>query len=188
MKVISRLASIAFLFACTVLASATPADFKANVLDPPAIGFNTAIITASPFEVSFSTCQPNELPNGLTADGCFAAVNRTGLDWTSIQFVFPNDSVLNSQPTDCSPAPSDNIFQSADCGFDSDVYTLVFSNGILHNNDFFFVTETGVPAELFPSGTATVLTTTASTPEPASFVLLATGLGMSLCAWKLQRS
>ncbi len=189
MNLFCRLTSLLLFSAFTVLASASPLDFKANILDPPAPdapSFPTFIITASPFEVIFSGCVAGELPNGLTADGCFAGVNRTGLNWTSLELVFPNDAVLNSQPVDCSLAPSDNIFFSPSCGFDAQDYTLTYTNGVLGNNDFFFITETGVPAELFPHGTATVLSITA-TPEPASLLLIATGLGAVLFTGKLNR-
>lgn len=190
MKLFCRLTSVVLFFACTILAGASPLDFKANILDPPppaAPTFPTFVITASPFDVVFTTCQAGELPNGLTADGCFAGVNRTGLNWTSLELVFPNNAVLNSQPVDCSLAPSDNIFFNPSCGFDAQDYTLTYTNGVLGNNDFFFITETGVPAELFPQGTATVLSSTATTPEPAPLLLLATGLGMALFTGKLYR-
>lgn len=185
-----RLAPILLLFASAIFAGASPLDFKANILDPPAPSeptFPTFIISASPFSVMFSSCVAGELPNGLTADGCFAGVNRTGSNWTSLQIIFPNDLVLNSQPVDCSLAPSDNIFLSPDCTVDQQQYTLTFANGVLGNNDFFFITEAGVPAELFPVGVATVLSTTATTPEPSSLLLLATGLGAALLVTKLER-
>ncbi len=191
MKLSFRLAPIALLFGSAVFSRASPLDFKANILDPPAPvspTFPTFIISASPFSVVFSSCVAGELPNGLSPDGCFAGVNRTGSSWTSLQIVFPNDVVLNSQPVDCSLAPSDNIFLSPTCTVDEQQYTLTFANGVLGNNDFFFITETGVPAELFPDGVATVLSTTATTPEPSSLLLLATGLGAAaLFVMRLER-
>lgn len=188
MKRLCRFAAFALVFGCTVLARATPTDdFKMDVLDPPATSFPTYPITFNSFRFQFTACQAGELPGNNTGDGCFAGVNRTGTDWTSIQFTFPNDSVLNGQPTDCSGARTDNIFSQATCGHDQNIYTLVYAAGTLHNNDIFFLVETGVPADQFPIGTATVLTSTTSTPEPSTLLLLGTGVGMALFAWKLQR-
>ncbi len=180
MNFFSRLLLVAGVSACTIFAHASAADYRTNVLDPlPPAGqtsYPTFIITSVPFQITFSTCAPNELPGGLTADGCFAGVNKTGFDWNNIQFTFPNDEVLNSQPVSCEPAKSDNIFGSTDCELDPNgLYVLNFTNGLLHDGDFFFVTEEGVvPASSFPTGDATVLTTT--TPEPMPLILLATGL------------
>ncbi len=128
MKLLCRLAAISVLSMWVNVAGASPLDFKANILDPPAPSaptFPTFIISASPFEVAFSTCVDGELPNGLKADGCFAGVNRTGLNWTSLQVIFPNDLVLDSQPVDCSLAPSDNIFFNPRCSVDEQQYTLI---------------------------------------------------------------
>ena len=186
MTLFCRLSGAAFFAALPILASASALDFKANVLDPPPANttFPTFVISASPFTVKFTTCVQGELPNGLVADGCFAGVNRTGLDWIGMKFVFPNDDVLDSQPTDCSPAASNNIFSDAKCSLDGPVYNLIFTDGVLHDNEFFFVTETGVPADLFPEGIATVTTAAATTPEPATFFLLASGMGSALFARK----
>ena len=189
MNLLCRLFSVASLFTCCTLASASALDFKANVLDPPlplTPTFPTYVISSSPFEVSFSPCVADELPGGLTADGCFAGINRTGLGWTGLQFIFPNDSVLASQPVDCSPAASSNVFSQANCVSDASVYTLTFSEGTLNNSELFFLTETGVPALLFPEGVGTALTTT-PTPEPSSWMLIGTGLGVLSMAWKRRR-
>lgn len=180
MKSFSRLALVVFISGCTAFASASDADYRTNVLDPlPPIGetsYPTFIITSTTFQISFSACAPNELPGGIQADGCFAGVNKSGFTWDNLQFTFPNTDVLHSQPVSCEPAASDNIFGNTDCELDPNgLYVLNFTNGLLMSGDFFFVTEDGVvPASSFPTGTATVLTST--TPEPAPLLLLATGL------------
>ena len=193
MKHFRRLASIAFLSACTALAIAEPLDYRTNVLDPPppvGSSYPTFIILTTPFDFSYTTCVANELPNGLQADGCFAGVNRTGSDWIGIQFTFPNDNVLAGQPASCAPAQSDNIYSDTNCSLDPDGsgYTLSFTDGVIHNGDFFFITETGVvPAESFPQGHATV-TTSSTTPEPAPLLLSSTGLFLAaLFAWRMRK-
>ena len=181
MRLACRLLCLVFLCGCCALAGATPIDFNAHVLDPPnPTPFPTNPITTTPFSVTFTTCGTGELPGGMTADGCFAGVNRTGLDWTHLQIIFPNIGVLNSQSAMCSTTPSD-IFSTQNCGLDQSgqQYTLDFTGGSLNNGDLFFITEDGVsPASLFPTGTATVLSSTTVTPEPASLLLLGTGLGI----------
>ncbi len=180
MRILLCLAAALFLFAGPAsLAHADEADFKTHVLDPVSTSFPTNPITTTVFSVQFTGCQAGELPGGMTADGCFAAVNRTGLNWTELQFVFANTAALGGQPVSCALAPSDNIFLQPTCDLDpaSTHYTLDFASGRLENNALFFVTEDGVPFADFPTGTATVLATSggAAAPEPASFVFLATG-------------
>ncbi len=184
-----RLASIAFLSACTVFAAADPVDYRTNVLDPPppiSPSYPTFIITSTPFDFSYTTCVANELPNGIQADGCFAGVNRTGSDWIGIQLTFPNDAVLASQPASCPPQRTDNIYSRFPCSPDPAGLRqpLTFTNGLIHSGDFFFITEIGVvPAESFPQGHATV--TTATTPEPAPLIFMSTGLFMAaLFTWR----
>ena len=180
MRVISRLFCLALCAGCAAAASATPIDFRAHVLDPPAPSFPTQPITTLIFQLSFVTCQPGELPNGMTAQGCFAGVNRTGLDWTNLQFGFQNTAALNSQPASCAPASSNNIFGTTSCGLDQggQGYTLDFSGGVLKDGELFFVTEDGVDPSLFPTVDASVLSVAVVSPEPGSLVLLSTGVGV----------
>ncbi len=174
MRVLRCLIVIGVVCGLTGLAGATPVDFHMHILDPPP-SFSVLPITSTPFPVSFTACGLNELPSG-TADGCFAGVNRTGDDWVGLQLTFANNTALAGQLPNCSPAPppADNIFASTDCTFDGSSYALIFTDGVIRNGDFFFITEDGViPPEDFGTGTATV---TVLTPEPAPVLLLSTGL------------
>lgn len=155
--------------------------FVNHTLDPtgPPSSGTTYYITSNNFNIYFTPCAQNELPNGLTAEGCFAGVNRSGEDWTSLQYVFNNNSALKGQPADCTLAPSDNIFQRPNCTFNASLqkYFLDYAGGVLANNATFFITEDGVDPAQFGVGQATVTSyTSANSPEPAPFVLLGTGL------------
>lgn len=161
-----------------------------TVLDPPApgTGFITYPVQTAPYTFSFTACVSGELPNNMTADGCFAGVNRTGQDWTSLQFTFNNTPVLHGQPVDCSPAASNNIYPTATCSLlQRTVYVLNFSGGVIDDGQLFFLTEDGVvPPGSFPPGTLNVTSSYAATPEPASFLLMATGLGVGIIGWKVK--
>ena len=184
MNLFRGLVLLALLCGSCALANASAIDFKMNVLDPPA--FPTNPITSAPFQVSFIPCVQNELPGNNTADGCFSGVNRSGYDWTELLLVFDNNSALHAQPASCNTASSALVFSSVSCDFDPapQQYFLDFSGGAIRNGQFFFITEEGViPPEAFGTGTATV-NNTAVTPEPSSFLMLASGLGMAVLAWK----
>lgn len=190
MKSPGRLAILALLSVSSLFARASSIDdFKMDVLDPPpplaASPFPTFPITSLTFAVTFTACQTDELPNGLTADGCFSGVNRTGVGWSALGFTFPNTDALGSQPVSCSPAASDNIFSSSGCDLDGSTYGLTYFNGVLGSGQFFFVVETGVDPALFPPGVATA-TALSSVPEPNSLILLGTGLALGLVAWKVR--
>jgi hypothetical protein len=172
-------------------AKADPIDFHIKVLDPlpPADpSYPLYPITSTSFSISFSPCIAGELPSGMTADGCFAGRNLSGLTWTGLDMSFPAGGVLAGQPASCAPAPSDNIFSATDCPVDpaNGSYDLGFDDGIIRSGDYFFITEDGVvPPSDFPIGsvTATVLT-----PEPASMVLLSTGVLLFGCLLYGERS
>ncbi len=158
--------------------SAKANAFVIHVLDPvqPPPSAPVYFIQGNTFPILFTSCVQGELPNGLTADGCFAGVNRSGENWTSLEFAFDNNSALNGQPADCSPAASDNIYSATSCGFNGS-YLLDFSRGEVSNNQPFFITEDGVDPALFGVGTATITSfTLANTPEPSSLLLLGSGL------------
>lgn len=179
MKSLYYLVLIALMLGCTGLVKADPVDFHIKVLDPapPANpSYPLYLISTTSFDVSFTPCISGELPSGMTADGCFAGRNVSGLDWNGLDLSFPSGGVLAGQPASCAPAPSDNIFSATDCPVNpaNGSYDLGFSNGTISNGQYFFITEDGVvPPENFPTGMATA--STAMTPEPSSIVLLSTG-------------
>lgn len=190
MKALHCLVLIALVFGCMGLAKADPVDFHIKVLDPapPADpSYPLYLISSTSFDVSFTPCVAGELPSGMTADGCFAARNISGLDWTGLDLSFPDGGALTGQTASCAPAPSDNIFSATDCPANpaNGSFDLGFDDGIIQNGDYFFITEDGVvPPEDFPTGsvTATVLT-----PEPEPMVLLSTGILLFGCLLYAER-
>lgn len=189
MRILSQVSVCLLAFAGLIGAPVAHADtaqpdFKMHVLDP--INPNVPpggpdYITGLRFSITFAPCAANELPNGITAQGCFLGFNRSNYDWTSLQFTFQNNAALNSQAPDCSLLGKDDIFQVTRCSL-GNAYVLNFLNGVIPNSgsaSSFFITEDGVDPALFGTGSAVVTSYTAgtsSTPEPAPFVLLGTGL------------
>ncbi len=190
MRLVCRLFACALLLAFATLARAS----KINILDPP--GFYTNPITSSPFTVSFTSCSGSEIPQPnppvtppLTADGCFAGVNRTGQDWSSLELIVPDVGAITTQSSfQCDTDPSQlEIFQGVSCNYDplGNAYDLIFSAGTLTNSQLFIITEDGiVPPEDFPYTTAIVTLASATTPEPSAWLLLASGLLCTACVAK----
>ena len=126
MKHFSRMAVWAVLLTMGLVraAQATPMDanpdFKMHVLDPtnpqvPPGGPD--YITGLTFSIVFAPCAPSELPDNITADGCFLGFNRSSVNWTSLQFTFQNNAALNQQQADCSLEGKDDIFRTTRCSF-----------------------------------------------------------------------
>ncbi len=187
MRVLSRfvllfVAAAGLLAVPSAYADTAQPDYKMHVLDPANIPpGGPDYITGLSFQINFAPCAANELPNGITADGCFLGFNRSNVDWTSLRFTFQNNATLNSQAPDCSPEGRDDIFATTRCVLRGQ-YVLDFSNGVIRNSgsaSTFFITEDGVDPALFGTGQAVVTSSTAgssTTPEPVPFVLLGTGL------------
>jgi hypothetical protein len=169
------------------VANATPADFHMGVLDPPpppSPSFPTNIITSTSFDVTFIPCVADELPGGLTADGCFAGANRSGVDWTQLQLTFTDTDALGDQGATCDTNPT---FMSVGCPTPTGdaPYILTFSDGNgIPNNGSFFIYETGVPPGNFPDGSAVANSTV---PEPAPWGLLLTGCILFGCLVNRER-
>jgi hypothetical protein len=154
-------------------------NFHTNILDP---NIPVESITSNDFMFSFSACQPGELPNGVTADGCFAGENATGQTWTSLTLEFSGSGILAGGTADCTPAPSDpttgnnpNIFAVASCTSGNE-FIMSFSDGSILSDGLpvstFLITESGVTdySQIPGEGLAN------ETPEPQSFVLMFTGM------------
>ncbi|MDE1178431.1 MAG: PEP-CTERM sorting domain-containing protein [Edaphobacter sp.] len=181
MRITRYLLAISLL--CGAFRFAKADDFRMVVLDPPPSSFPTYPIFDSPFTFTFAPCAVGQLPTGTagTYDGCFSGVNRTGEDWTSLMLNFANNSALSdAAPAVCSlDGGGQDIFAApgpGNCDLqDDEQYVLIFSGGLLKNNENFVIAEQGVDPSDFPEVTAS-FTTSAATPEPESLWLLSTGL------------
>ncbi|MEG9435690.1 PEP-CTERM sorting domain-containing protein [Edaphobacter sp. HDX4] len=179
-----------YLFAITlvwgVAASARADDFRMVVLDPPPSSFPTYPIFDSPFTFTFAPCAVGQLPTGTqgTYDGCFSGVNRTGQDWTSLTLNFSNNSALSdAAPAVCSlDGGGQDIFAAPGAGAcdlqDNEQYLLIFTGGLLLNNENFVIAEQGVDPSDFPEVTAS-FTTSSTVTEPESIWLLSTGIAFA---------
>lgn len=179
MRTLRCMLAIALVCGLTGMAKADPLDFQMVVLDP----FSTTPIFTTQFTVVFAACSQGQLPTNVSQsyDGCFSAVNRSGLDWIGLEMVFSNTEALGSQPAGCALDGSTDYFHATQCflATDRSRYILDFSAGDIPNNGSFVIAEKGVDPLLFPPGTATVTTTANPTPEPSSIWLLSTGVLVS---------
>jgi hypothetical protein len=172
MRISRCLFVVALIFGLSGLAKAD-ADFHMTVLDPPT-ALDYTLVDGSPFDVTFSSC-----PANIVADGCFTGYNdTTDLTFTSLDIAFSDTGGLGGQNATCDTSSSQSLFADSTCTSPTpanDMYNLLFFGGSgIAPGQLFFIAETGVAPEDFPSGTATV----GVTPEPSSIVLLATGIGM----------
>jgi hypothetical protein len=170
-------------------------DFRMVVLDPPPASFPTFPIFDSPFSFTFAPCAVGQLPTGTagTYDGCFSGVNRTGQDWTSLTLNFSNNTALSdAAPANCSlDGGGLDIFPEPGPGacdlHDDQQYTLIFSGGLLTNNENFVIAEQGVDPSEFPEVTAS-FTTTSAVPEPETLWLFSTGIALAGSAISRRRT
>lgn len=169
------------LFCGSVTSHAQDFDFHATVLDPPPVcptATQCFIFDTSPFPVSFSSsqCALLSLPSGPD-DGCFFGINSTGKTIFSLSLLFGNTSNLGTITCDNASIPPGlpaAVFTNPTCSGANGVFSLFFSGGTgLGPDQAFTIFENGAPPADLGVGVGQV-----NTPEPASFLLLATGMGM----------
>lgn len=173
MRSFCRLLVLLPLVSCPLLSKAV----TVRIQDPNITNFT--INPTSPTSFGFGPCS-GLLDNGtpITSNGCFAGVNETGSTIESITLTFSNSpAVQNSGPNSASSelfanssfdAPSDPSDPTQD-------FTFSFSGNGIAESEFFVITEDGVAnPDDFPD--VSIQFTTSATPEPASLLLLATGL------------
>lgn len=153
------------LLSCVVQAKAVTITAQ----DPP-----PELITP-PAQFSFESCS-GYFFNGsqVSADGCYQFENETGSDITSLTLSFA--PLAPGVDTSKGQTAKSDIWSSlgADCSSGTCIFT--YADGELNDNANLLLTEVGVK-DLSQFGPVTVnFTTAATTPEPSSFLLLATGL------------
>jgi hypothetical protein len=177
---------LAIVLVCSTAGIAKGDDFRMVVLDPPPASFPTYPIFDSPFTFTFAPCAVGQLPTGTsgTYDGCFSGVNRTGQDWTSLTLSFSNNTALSdAAPANCSPDGGGlDIFSEPGPGncdlHDDQQYILIFSGGLLTNNENFVIAEQGVDPSEFPEVNAS-FTTASAVSEPETLWLFSTGFALA---------
>ena len=152
-------------------------DFQMVVIDPQPIQIPLYDIQAGdldqPFSVSFSTCQPGELPTGSPSyQGCIDFLNGTGQVLTGLTLSVPDALGIVGQTADC-PSDPNNIFSNLSCPSNplNGTWTLSFTGGSIAPGQYFVIAENGADPSNFPDPTATFT----ATPEPGSIWLLSTG-------------
>ena len=182
MRVFSYLLAVFCL--CFIVGSASAT--RINIQDPDPQLIST--ITASPFDVMFSNSCGVLLPGaGASQMGCFGFLNRTSAPWTGIELVLQAPASAFSFTCNDQPAATP-VFSVARCGYNAAAgqFELFFTGGLLPNTttQYFVISED----DLSPDALSFTAYATYATPEPSSWLLLATGvLLVGSLAWGRQR-
>jgi PEP-CTERM motif len=159
-------------------------DFHATVLDPTCNVADTQCILHSedlgaPFSVSLdmTTCTDSGvtgLPAPPTPFGCFFGSNLTGSAISSITLDFDAISGVTGCDTDITGVSPSPAFSVSKCVVDPEGgFDLTFTGGTILPGHGFVILEEGVDAASFVG-----MATADPVPEPASMLLLTTGVGM----------
>ncbi len=164
MRSICRVLFAFLLLSCVVQAKAVTITAQ----DPP-----PELITP-PAQFSFESCSGYFFNgNQVSADGCYQFENETGSEITSLTLTFATPAP--GVDTSAGETANSDIWSSLGAGCSSGVCTFTYADGELNDNSNLLLTEVGIK-DLSQFGPVTVNFTTSATPEPSSFLLLATGL------------
>jgi hypothetical protein len=173
-----RAALIVAVISCFGAGAAFADDINV-VFDPVPIVGSFGIISdpTAVYTVSWVSCSSNGIPSDFAGDtACIALVNETNTSLMNLILSFTVNSALVGQTISCSSL--DGYLSSNTCPSVPGPFTLgqivtveFFAGSPIQNLSTFFFGETGV--DLADAPVLTVYT-----PEPASFTLLAAGLGL----------
>jgi hypothetical protein len=173
MRILRLLFALALACGLSLTAKADT-DFRMIVIDPDPSFPVTPIFDLSSFSVTFASCVDGQIPSGSGFDGCFTFRNETGQQITSLEINV--NALIPGQTAGCAPFGSGlDIYSEATCSNNSNNngYVLNFTDGAIGLGQYVTIAEQGVDPADFPATTVTPMA--AATPEPSSFILLATG-------------
>ena len=167
MRSVCRSLAALLLFACPLLGKAV----IIRTQDPP------PVLTTPPASFMFESCagyySGSQPVSTSTYGGCYQFENEAGGEITSLTLTF-------SEPKDDSSGQelaTSAIWSSNGAGCSNGICTFTYTGGELPVDANLLIEEDGVPtADLSEFGTVQVDFTVASTPEPTSALLLATGM------------
>jgi hypothetical protein len=187
MKSLRVLLALSMLFCgLSIHARADGIDFRATVLDGPndCLNDNTGCNIHDPSATLTLALSQAACPNNVTSDlpyGCYVGDNLTGETITSLSLIFTGGPYEDQTPS-CDSAGQGNVpsvFLVVTCQQVGSTYVLDFAGGtgVPTGTDFVFFEE-GADPSLF-NGTGTITVAVATTPEPDSVLMLATGVMMA---------